>query len=294
MTTAKVLRKTLRERDILVPYVVGGLQALMAQSSGCSAVYMTGFGAASALGLPDVGLVTMTQMCEQLRAITATSELPVIVDADTGYGNHINVAHTVREYERAGAASLHLEDQLWPKRCGYMAGKQVISKEEAVNKIKAAVDARRDPDFLIIARSDALAVSGWNEVEDRIKSYITAGADMAFVDGIKNLEDLKNYNTRLAGIPLLFNNVPMIPMKKLKSLGDFKIVLNPFAMSNAWAAYENALKQMLADDLPDANEIDQNAFNHIINILGAPKYFKLDQKYSTTGTKIVRHEEEIE
>jgi 2-methylisocitrate lyase-like PEP mutase family enzyme len=223
-------------------------------------------------------------MAGKIQAITSTSQVPVIADADTGYGNYINVYQTVQLYERAGAAALHLEDQVWPKRCGYMADKQVIDKAEGVTKIKAAVDARKSGDFIIIARTDALAVNGWDDVEDRIRSYIEAGADMAFVDGIKNLEDLQNYAGRFKDLALLFNNVPMIPRKKLEALApNFKIVLNPFAMASAWQAFDGALKKIVDDDLPDAREIDQNAFNRIITILGAPKYFEMDKRYSIKG-----------
>lgn len=281
MLSGKKLRQSMQEEKVAAPFVVDGLQAIMAQAAGCKAAYMTGFGAASTLGLPDVGLLTLTQMAEKLRAITATSDIPLIVDADTGYGSYINVIQTVKEYERAGAAALHLEDQVWPKRCGYMLNKQVIPRDEAVTKIKAAVDARQDESFVIIARTDTLAINGWDDVEDRIRSFMEAGADMAFVDGIRNLEDIRNYTKRLAGIPLLFNNVPMIPMKKLEALApDFKVVLNPFAMASAWAAYETALKKIVTDDLPDVSRMDQNAFNRIIGILGAPKYFELDKRYA--------------
>lgn len=285
MLSGEKLRQSIKEEKMVTtPFVVDGLQAIMAQAAGFKAAYMTGFGAASTLGLPDVGLLTLTQMAEKLRAITATSEIPLIVDADTGYGNYVNVVQTVREYERAGAAALHLEDQVWPKRCGYMLNKQVIPKEEAVTKIKAAVDARQDESFVIIARTDTLAVNGWDDVEDRVHSFMEAGADMAFVDGIRNLEDIRNYMERLAGIPVLFNNVPMIPMKKLKAVApDFKVVLSPFAMSAAWLSYEAALKKILVDELPDVSQIDQNAFNRIIGILGAPKYFEMDRRYAAGG-----------
>jgi 2,3-dimethylmalate lyase len=287
MLSGKKLRQSIQEEKMVVaPFVVDGLQAIMAQAAGCKAAYMTGFGAASTLGLPDVGLLTLTQMAEKLRAITAASDIPLIVDADTGYGNYINVIQTVREYERVGAAGLHLEDQVWPKRCGYMLNKQVIPKDEAVTKIKAAVDARKDESFIIIARTDTLAVNGWDDVEDRICSFMEAGADMAFVDGIRNLEDIQNYTIRLSGIPLLFNNVPMIPMRKLAMFApDFKVVLNPFAMSVAWAAYEDALKKIVTDDLPDVSQIDQNAFNKIIGILGAPEYFEMDKRYAAGKEK---------
>lgn len=284
MTPGSKLRQSMQEGLTVAPFIVDGLQAIMAQAAGCKAAYVTGFGAASTLGLPDVGLLTLTQMAEKIRAMAATGEIPLIVDADTGYGNYINVIQTVQEYERAGAAALHLEDQVWPKRCGYMLNKQVIPKSEAVTKIKAAVDARKDESFIIIARTDALAVNGWDDVEDRIRSYMEAGADMAFVDGIRNLEDIENYVRRLGGTPILFNNVPMIPLKKLQTIApDFKVVLNPFAMASAWSAFEASVKRIVEDDLPEASQLDQNAFNHIIGVLGAPKYFALDQRYSALG-----------
>ena len=276
------LKQILLERQVTAPFVTDGLQAIMAKAAGFEAVYASGFGAASTLGMPDVGLLTLTQMTEKIRIITAACDIPVIADADTGYGNYINAYQTVKQYESAGAAALHFEDQVWPKRCGYMAGKEVIAKSEAVAKIKAAVDARIDPDFLIIARTDALAIGGWDEAEDRIRSYMAAGADMAFVDGIQNLEDIQNYTKRLADIPLLFNNVPMIPMKKLTALApNFRLLLNPFAMATAWQAYEAALIRLKDDNLPDASELDREAFKKIITILGAPKYFAMDQRYST-------------
>jgi 2-methylisocitrate lyase-like PEP mutase family enzyme len=278
------LKSLIRDGVVVAPFVVDGLQALMAGAAGCKAVYVTGFGAASTLGLPDVGLLTLTQMAEKIRAITSVCGIPVIADADTGYGNYVNAYQTVKLYEQAGAAALHLEDQVWPKRCGYMLDKQVIDKDEAVSKIKAAVDARTDGDFVIIARSDALAVNGWDDTEDRIRAYIEAGADMAFVDGIKNLEDVQNYVKRFKDLDVLFNNVPMIPFKKLQTLApNFRIILNPFAMSSAWRAYETAVQKMLADDLPDASEMDQGAFNRVIGILGAPKYFAMDKKYAARG-----------
>jgi len=275
------LKAILEKKQVIAPFVVDGLQAIMAKAAGFEAVYASGFGAASTLGMPDVGLLTLTQMADKIRAITASCDIPVVADADTGYGNYVNVYQTVQMYERAGAAGLHIEDQLWPKRCGYMAGKQVVDKEEAITKIKAAVDARVDPNFIIIARTDALAVDGWDEAEGRIRAYIEVGADMAFVDGIQNVEDIQNYTKRLEDVPLIFNNVPMIPMKKITALApNFKLILNPYAMANAWQAYEKALISIKNDELPDASEMDREAFTKIVTILGAPKYFEMDKRYS--------------
>ncbi|HWR06569.1 isocitrate lyase/PEP mutase family protein [Sporomusa sp.] len=280
MTPGGKLRASMKEQTVVAPFICDGIQTVFAEKAGFKSGYMTGFGSAATFGLPDVGLLTLTQMCEKIRINTYCSDLPLIVDADTGYGNYINVIQTVREYERAGAAALHIEDQVWPKRCGYMKNKQVISKEEAVTKIKAAVDARKNQDFIIIARTDTLAVNGWEDVEDRVRSFMEAGADMAFVDGIRTIDDVKAYSERLKGIPVLFNNVPMISMKDVAKIGKFPIVLNPFAMIQAWVNCERALKQLMEDQLPPSSEIDQSFFNHIIGVLGAPEYFELDKRYS--------------
>src|SRR5262249_8546475 len=151
-------------------------QAKLAAQAGFEAVYMTGFGTSAARGFPDLGLLTMTEMAANVRAIANSVELPVICDADTGYGNPINVWRTIREYEDAGAAALHIEDQVFPKRCGFLAGKQVIPAAEMVAKVRAACEARRDQNLVIIARTDALAVNGWDDVIARCRSYRAAGA----------------------------------------------------------------------------------------------------------------------
>jgi 2-methylisocitrate lyase-like PEP mutase family enzyme len=185
---------------------------------------------------------------------------------------------TVKEYERAGAAALHLEDQVWPKRCGFMAGKQVIPKVEAVSKIKAAVDARQNPDLVIIARTDALAVDGWNEVEDRLRAYMAAGADMVFVDGIKNTDDRAEYARRMGDLPAIFNNVARIAREKIVQAPCFKVILHPLAMAGAWAGFERGL-ELIKEGSSDSTQVDYNAFNRIIGILGAPKYFAMDKQY---------------
>ena len=279
MSTAKVLRDRITEGMVTAPFVVDGMQALMAEKAEFGACYVTGFGVASTYGLPDVGLITMNQMCEKIRAISYCSELPIIADADTGYGNYINVMQTVREYERAGAAALHIEDQVWPKRCGYMLNKQVIPTDEAVTKIRAAVDARKDEDFLIIARTDTLAVNGWDDVEDRVHKFMEAGADIAFVDGIRTMDDVKEYASRLSDVPLIFNNVPIIPAAALSEYKNIKVMLTPLAMATAWSAYAQALGQIKAGATPKSDKMDQGAFDAFIDLLKAREYFALDKKY---------------
>src|SRR3990170_9071628 len=195
------LRAMLRADGMVVaPFVFDALQAKTAEAAGFEAVYMTGFGTAASRGYPDVGLLTMAEMVANVRDLARAVGIPVICDADTGYGNAINVWRTVREYEEAGAAALHLEDQAWPKKCGFLAGKQVIAIEDMVPKVRAACDARRDQDLVIIARTDALAVNGWDDAVRRARAYREAGADLIFVDGIRTVEDMGRYAKALADV----------------------------------------------------------------------------------------------
>ena len=182
---------------VLAPGVYDGLTAKIAGAIGFDALYMTGFGTAASLGMPDVGLATLTEMAGNVARIVEASGLPVIADADTGYGNPLNVQRTVKAYERAGAAALHLEDQVFPKKCGFFEGKRVIPAAEHVQKIKAACDAHASDEFVIIARTDALAVTGWDDVVDRVHAYREAGADVVFVDGIRTRADLDAYIDRV-------------------------------------------------------------------------------------------------
>ena len=184
MRTTTKLRELLSEDRLLVsPFTFDAFTAKIAETVGFPIVYMSGFGTAMSKGYPDVGLVSMSEMVENAHRIASTVSVPVIADADTGYGNAINVRRTIREYEQAGVAGVHMEDQVFPKKCGFFEGKEVIPMEEHVAKVRAALDAREDPDFLVIARCDALAVNGWDDTIRRCRAYYEAGADMVFVDG---------------------------------------------------------------------------------------------------------------
>ena len=187
------LRQMLSSDDMVVaPFVLNALHAKIAESVGFNAVYMTGAGTAAERGFPDVGLLTMTEMVANAKYIANAVDIPVICDSDSGYGNPLNVRRSVQEYEAAGVAAIHIEDQVFPKKCGFFEGKQVIPVEDHVQKIHAALDARRDPDFVIIARCDAYAVTGWEDTIRRCQAYVEAGADVVFVDGIKSDEDIRN------------------------------------------------------------------------------------------------------
>ena len=205
MSPGACLRQLLREGRVVAPFVFDGLQARCAERAGFPAVYLTGFGAAASQGLPDLGLLGMAEMAGVAGVVAAATTLPVVADADTGYGGVLNVARTVAAYERAGVAALHVEDQVWPKRCGFFEGKEVVPIEEMAAKVRAACDARRDPDTIVIARTDALAPHGWDEVERRARRYRGCGADLLFVDGIRTAADLAEYEARLGDLPLLYN-----------------------------------------------------------------------------------------
>jgi 2,3-dimethylmalate lyase len=277
METTARLRELINGSEMLVaPFVYDGLQAKIAERTGFKAVYMTGFGTAAARGFPDLGLLTMTEMVQNVRAIAHAVKVPVICDADTGYGNPVNVWRTVREYEEAGAAALHIEDQVFPKRCGFLQGKQVIAMEDMLPKVRAACDARRDRNFVIIARSDALAVNGWDDVVRRCRAYREAGADLIFVDGIRTLEDLKNYAAKLGDLPLLYNGA-LLPVDDLAGYG-FKLTIHTSSLMAAYVGFRDALRQLKDTgklDLP----ITGSLFAELIELLGVPETEALSKKY---------------
>ena len=274
--SAESLIEQMKSGSVLAPFVYDGLQAKLAQQVGYGAVYMTGFGTAARLGLPDVGLTTFTEMLENARIITRSVDVPVICDADTGYGNPINVVRTVQEYERAGVAALHLEDQQWPKRCGYMQGKKVIPASEMIQKLRAALDARKG-DTLIIARTDALQSQGWDEAEERARLYREEGADMIFVDGI-GANDMKEYAQRLGDLPLLFNNVPQVHMEEVAP-HPFSIVLHAGTLMTVILAFRDALVDLKSTGKV-STPMPNDAFKTALQALDAEHYFNLDQKYS--------------
>jgi 2-methylisocitrate lyase-like PEP mutase family enzyme len=216
---------------LLAPGAYDGITARLVEQAGFSALYMTGAGTAASFGLPDYGLLTMTEMVGNAARITAaTTGLPLIADADTGYGTELNVVRTVREHERAGTAGIHIEDQVSPKRCGHLDGKELVSTEEFLAKIRAAVATRRDPDFVIIARTDARSVAGFDESIRRANAALKAGADVAFVESPQTLEEVQMVPMRVRG-PCLLNVVwggktPQVDLRDAQAMG-YKIAILP-------------------------------------------------------------------
>ena len=221
-----------QEKTLLVPGAYDAFSAKILKQAGFPVLYMTGSGVTASLtGMPDVGLLTMTEMVDQARRIVNAVDLPVICDADHGYGNPLNVIRTVKEYERAQVAGIHMEDQVAPKKCGHFEGKQVIAAEEMCKKIEAALYAREDKDFLLIARTDARSILGLEEALRRARMYADAGADMIFLESPQSVKELERIPSELSGIPLLVNIVeggktPALPFQDLQTMG-FKIVLYP-------------------------------------------------------------------
>ena len=232
MLATSKLRQLIEQPGIIVaPGAYDCLTAKIIQQSGFPAVYMTGAGTSVArYGFPDLALASMTEMISNAADITASVSVPVIADADTGYGGLLNVGRTVRKYEQSGVAAIHIEDQEFPKRCGHLDDKRVIPTEDMIPKIKEAVESRTDKDFLIIVRTDALAVTGWEDTMDRCHRYIDAGADVLFVEALRSAEDAQRAVESLP-VPLLYNFVetgksPLLSASDLESIG-FKIVIFP-------------------------------------------------------------------
>ena len=276
---AQRLRQMLSSPEMVVaPFVFDAFQARIAQAAGFQAVYMTGFGTAAARGFPDVGLLTMAEMVENVRYIAGAVNIPLICDADTGYGNPVNVYRTVRDYESAGAAALHIEDQVWPKRCGFLAGKQVISLEEMVPKVKAACDARRDPNFVIIARTDALAVNGWGDVAKRARAYRAAGADLIFVDGIRTLEDMQRYVQEIGDLPLLYNG-QLLPVVDIEKMG-FRLTIYSATLTGFYLRMRDMMRE-----LKETGSIAQSSgpglFDEMTTLLGVKDALALGKKYES-------------
>ena len=280
------LKHLLQARKLLVaPGAYDALSARLIEQVGFDTVYMTGYGAsASVLGQPDIGLLTLTEMVKRAGDIANAVQVPVIADGDTGFGNAINVRRTVREYEKAGVCAIQLEDQVSPKRCGHMLGREVIPKAEMVQKIKAAVDAREDDDFVIIGRTDARTHYGLEEAIARGKAYEEAGADVVFVESPENLDELRKISAAFPNTPTLANMIeggrtPIPTFDELEQLG-FAIALYPlgplYAAARAVKSYLQALK---AAGSPAGKIGEMITFDEFNQIVGLPEYHELETRF---------------
>jgi 2-methylisocitrate lyase-like PEP mutase family enzyme len=287
MKRSSRLRQLMDRSVVLAPGVYNALFAKAVEHTGFDAIYVTGFGTAARYGYPDVGLITQTEMVQNLRHICRATTIPVVADADTGYGNIINVRRTVREYERAGVAGLHLEDQVFPKKCGFMEGKAVIPLEEHTQKIRAALDARTDPNTVIIARTDALAPNGWEDALARARAYREAGADLVFVDGIRTLEELEIYSRELAqkGVPCLYNG-GLVTAADAERMG-FKIqILAGLALGAVFVSATAAMQELNSSGSTRQTiaQFGPPGEGETVNdILGVPEVYELERRYEASA-----------
>ena len=270
---------------VLLPGCYDALGARLIEQAGFDGVYMTGFGtAASLLGRPDIGLLGLAEMVDNARRIAAAVAVPVVADADTGYGNPINVVHTVRSFERAGVAAIHLEDQVLPKRCGHMEGKEVVPVNEFAAKIRAAVEARSSTDFLIIARTDARAPLGLDEARRRADAAVEAGADVLFIEALRSRDEIEAIAAEYKRTPLLYNWVeggksPSLPYSELAELG-FSLVIMPItALLAAVGAMRSTLAAVKSAGTPVEVEAELPTFADFTELIGLAEIAELEERY---------------
>jgi 2-methylisocitrate lyase-like PEP mutase family enzyme len=284
MTPRQALRRLVAGSGYtMVPGAYDTLTARLVEQAGFSAVYLTGGGYSRASGYPDLGLLTLNENVRWIGLTVEAVGIPVIADADTGYGNAINVIRTVREYEKSGVAAFHIEDQVSPKKCGHYEGKEVISRAEMVGKIKAAVDTRRDPDLLIIARSDARAVEGLDAAIDRVNAYLEAGADIGFVEAPQTVEELRIVGSRVAG-PALVNvfeggKTPMLNAEELATMG-FRLGIYPSQTHRAAIRAAQRVLAVLKED-GDVKRIEHElaTFQEREDAVGTADWRRIEEKY---------------
>jgi 2-methylisocitrate lyase-like PEP mutase family enzyme len=284
MNTRQQLKQLItRPGYVIVPGAYDTLTARLVQVAGFKAVYLTGGGYSRANGYPDIGLLTMSEILPWIARTVDSVEIPVIADMDTGYGNAVNVVRSVREYEKTGVAAFHLEDQISPKKCGHYEGKQLVSKGEMVGKIKAAVDTRRDPDMIIIARTDSRAVEGLQSAIDRMNAYLEAGADIGFVEAPQTVDELAAI-PKAIGKPALANvfeggKTPPLPATQLEAMG-YRIGIYPSQTHRAAiAAAKKVLAVLKRDGHTEAIEHELATFNDREEAVNTARWREIEQRY---------------
>ncbi|HTO69094.1 MAG TPA: isocitrate lyase/PEP mutase family protein [Myxococcota bacterium] len=287
-TAARRLRELLAQPELVVaPGAWDALTARLVEQAGFPAVYMTGAGTSLARGFPDFGLLGMSEMVENAAVLARSIGVPLLSDADTGYGNELNVTRTVREFEARGVAGIHIEDQQSPKRCGHLDGKEIIAASEYVAKIRAAVAARRDPDFVVIARTDSRAVAGFDEAVARANAALAAGADVAFVEAVETTEELAQVPKRVSG-PCLLNVVPggktpPVSLADAQSLGYRIAILPGLLLGTVMAAGDRALRALRETGAPPAAAAPGSAPLELFRRFGADEWNALRRRFADEG-----------
>ena len=282
----KQLRERLARRDaMLVPGCANALMARIVEDLGYEAAYVTGAGVTNMfLGLPDLSFISLTQLADHVAAMRDAVEMPLIVDADTGFGNAVNTGYAVKVLERAGADCIQIEDQVFPKRCGHFDGKEVVPVEEFVAKVRAAVDARVDPDLLVIARTDAIACSGFADAAERANRALEAGADVLFIEAPRTLEEIRSI-PGVADAPFLLNlvyggNTPVLGQAELAAMGYAMVLYANLGLQAAVAAMQRTLGHLRAAGSVAGIEDAITSFEERQRLVGKPRFDALEQRYA--------------
>jgi 2-methylisocitrate lyase-like PEP mutase family enzyme len=291
MTPRRVLREFLkRDRLLIAPGCFDGLSARLVQEAGFEAAYLSGGAVARSMGIPDIGLVTQSEALERTAQVVSAVTVPVIADADTGYGNAVNLVRTVREFERTGVAAIHIEDQITPKRCGHLDGKEVVTLAEMENKLRAALAARNDPDFCIIARTDARGVHGFDEAIRRGRAFAQLGVDAVFVEAPQSEAELEQIPKLLAGVPILVNvfkggKTPMLPAARLEQMG-YRIAIYPSETQRAGIhAMRSVLTLLKNEGTTESMDEALTSFNERDRIVALDEWQQLERRYLATNDK---------
>lgn len=289
MTPRQTLKQLLKRNKLLVaPGCFDGMSARLVQEAGYEAAYLSGGAVARSMGIPDIGLVTMSENIERAAQVTSAVNIPVIADADTGYGNAVNLVRTVREFERAGVAAIHIEDQITPKRCGHLDGKEVISLAEMANKLQAALAARTDPDFCIIGRTDARGPNGFEDAIKRAHAFAKLGVDAIFVEAPQSEEELAEIPRQVPNIPLLVNvfkggKTPMLPVERLEKMG-FRIAIYPSETQRAGIyAMRMALGLLKKEGTTESMDAALTTFKERDQIVALEEWQKLERQFMSTA-----------
>jgi len=291
MTPRQALKQLLKRNKLLVaPGCFDGLSARLVQEAGFEAAYLSGGAVARSMGIPDIGLVTMSETIERAAQVVSAITIPVIADADTGYGNAVNLVRAVCEFERTGVAAIHIEDQITPKRCGHLDGKEVISLDEMEKKLRAALATRTDPDFCIIARTDARGVHGFDDAIVRGKAFAKLGVDAIFVEAPQSEAELEEIPRRIPEVPLLVNvfkggKTPMLPVGRLEKMG-YRIATSPTETQRASIyAMRMTLAMLKKEGTTEGMNDALTTFKERDNIVGLDQWQKIERLYMAADTE---------
>ena len=285
MNSRQTLRQLLkRDRLLVAPGCFDGLSARLVEEAGFAAAYLSGGAVARSMGIPDIGLVTLSETIDRAAQVVAAVKIPIIADADTGYGNAVNLVRTVREFERTGVAAIHIEDQITPKRCGHLDGKEVIPLAEMEKKLQAALATRTDADFCIIARTDARGVHGFDDAITRGRAFARLGVDAIFVEAPQSEEELAQIPRLIPGVPILVNvfkggKTPMLPMGRLEKMG-YRIAIYPSETQRAAIhAMRRALDTLNREGTTESIDDALTTFKERDRVVGLDDWQKIEREF---------------